>query len=128
MAARRHSSKKKTLAHKSPKKTKQMVKRNLNFEDGRSRSPDKTAKSPRKNVAVTTPSKARKIKMTPGKRHRVLCPETPTAKVHRRKSDGNTSIAETPEKTMTVMTPRHRSIFCQKLFFSICVILFLEKF
>ena len=109
MAARsRLSTKKKLLASKSPKKTKQMVKRNLNFEDGRAKSPCKGAKSPRKNVSVMTPSKSRKVKFTPGKRHRLLCPETPSSKVARRKSDGNTSVAETPEKMMTVTTPRRQ--------------------
>ena len=110
----RLSSKKRLLTQKSPKKTKQMVKRNLNFESSKNKSPDKFAKSPRKNVSVTTPSKARKfsgskIKFTPGKKHRVLCPETPTHKKSR-KSDGNTSIAETPEKMMTpaAMTPRRQ--------------------
>ena len=101
---------KKKLALKSPKKTKQMVKRNLNFDGDKSRSPEKqvsTSKSPRKNVSVTTPSKVRryqmsKVRFTPGKRHKVLCPETPTHKVQRRKSDGNTSVAETPEKMMEV--------------------------
>ena len=109
----RLSAKKKLLASgKSPKKTKQMVKRNLSFgfDDGnKSKSPNvKAAKSPRKAVAVTTPSKSRRVKFTPGKRHRVLCPETPTSKVTRRKSDGNTSVAETPEKAMTMMTPRRQ--------------------
>ena len=105
MAARtaRLSAKKKLLASaKSPKKTKAMVKRNLSFgfDDGKSKSPNNVmaAKSPRKNVSVTTPSKSRKVKFTPGKRHRVLCPETPTSKVSRRKSDGNTSIA-TPTRS-----------------------------
>merc|ERR1719436_180540 len=105
----RVSSKKKLLAAKSPKKTKQMVKRNLNFDGGSGKSPDKS-KSPRKNVCVTTPSKARRYHSsklrTPGKTHRILCPETPASKVKRRKSDGNTSVAETPEKADEVMTPR----------------------
>ena len=46
------------------------------------------------------------MRFTPGKKHCVLCPETPTHKSH--KSDGITSIAETPEKMMTpaAMTQR----------------------
>ena len=67
----RLSAKKKLLTTgKSPKKTKQMVKRNLSFgfDDGnKSKSPNvKAAKSPRKAVAVTTPSKSRRVKFTPG--------------------------------------------------------------
>ena len=66
-------------------------------------------KSPRKNLALTTPSKARKFtpnksKLTPGKQHRVLCPETPPHQGARRKSDGNTSIGETPDKGDVVRT------------------------
>eukprot|EP00092_Neocalanus_flemingeri_P011686 GFUD01012596.1.p1 GENE.GFUD01012596.1~~GFUD01012596.1.p1 ORF type:complete len:2173 (+),score=594.82 GFUD01012596.1:2-6520(+) len=110
------SAKKKLLPHKSPKKTKQMVKRNLTFDDGKHRSPILPHKSPRKNLSITTPSKVRKFtphksKLTPGKQHRVLCPETPNHKVMRRKSDGNTSIAETPDKgnvARTITTPRRQ--------------------
>ena len=105
------SGKKKLLGAKSPRKTKQMVKRNLNF-DGSGKTPDR-GKSPRKKVSVTTPSKARKYQgsrpvRTPGKTHRILCPETPANKVKRRKSDGNTSVAETPEKTEETLTPRRQ--------------------
>jgi len=110
------SAKKRHLPHKSPRKTKQMVKRNLTFDDGKHRSPVLPHKSPRKNLAVTTPSKARKYtphksKLTPGKQHRVLCPETPHHKGARRKSDGNTSIAETPDKgdgARTIASPRRQ--------------------
>ena len=107
----RVSGKKKLAGAKSPKKTKQMVKRNLNF-DGSGKSPDR-GKSPRKNISVTTPSKARKYQSsrslrTPGKTHKILCPETPASKVRRRKSDGNTSVAETPEKTEESLTPRRQ--------------------
>merc|ERR1712142_804890 len=110
----RLSARKKTLHHKSPRKTKQMVKRNLTFDDGKHRSPVLPMKSPRKNIAVITPSKVRKYastkgKMTPGKQHRVLCPETPSHRGGRRKSDGNTRIAVTPDKgsqIRTITTPR----------------------
>ena len=107
----RVSGKKKLAGAKSPKKTKQMVKRNLNF-DGSGKSPDR-GKSPRKKISVTTPSKARKYQSsrslrTPGKTHKILCPETPASKVRRRKSDGNTSVAETPEKTEERLTPRRQ--------------------
>ena len=61
---------------------------------------------------MTTPSKVRRYDSsklrTPGKTHRILCPETPASKVKRRKSDGNTSVAETPEKAEEVMTPRRQ--------------------
>merc|ERR1712142_42038 len=108
------SAKKRHLPHKSPRKTKQMVKRNLTFDDGKHRSPVLPMKSPRKNIAVITPSKVRKYastkgKMTPGKQHRVLCPETPSHRGGRRKSDGNTRIAVTPDKgsqIRTITTPR----------------------
>ena len=65
---------------------------------------------------MTTPSKARRYTplksiLTPGKQHTVLCPETPHHKGVRRKSDGITSIAETPDKGdgfKTVASPRRQ--------------------
>ena len=86
------------------------------FDDGKHRSPVLPHKSPRKKIAVTTPSKARKFtpsksKLTPGKQHRVLCPETPTHRNMKRKSDGNTSVAETPDKgdrARTIASPRRQ--------------------
>ena len=108
------SAKKRLSPHKSPRKTKQTVRRNLTFDDGKHRSPVLPQKSPRKNLALTTPSKARKftpnkLKLTPRKQHRVLCPETPHHRGARRKSDGNTSIGETPDKgdvVRTIASPR----------------------
>ena len=93
LSAKKLSAKKKST--KSPRKTKLMVKRNLAFEDGKPEQMSLSAsKSPRKLLTVTTPSKARKfaaarVRMTPGKQHRILCPETPQHKISRRKSDGN---------------------------------------
>merc|ERR1719318_2420541 len=94
------------LPTKSPKKllNKNKVKRNLLFDEPKHKSPRKKGsspiinigKSPRKNCSFT-PSKARRRtpqKMTPGKVHRVLAPETPKVKNSKLKSDGLTSIAE----------------------------------
>ena len=83
----------------------------------KSKSPRKTKnKSSRKHLSVTTPSKAKKFiphksKLAPGKQPKVFCPETPTHKVVGRKSDGNTSIADSPDKAeregaKTITTPR----------------------
>ena len=77
-----------TALHKSPRKGVQQARRNLCFD-----------KSPRKRVA--TPVKKAKttpLKLTPGKRHRIIVPNTPVAKLIRRKSDGNRSISDTPDK------------------------------
>ena len=90
-ASKRVSSKKRVISsslHKSPRKALQLARRNLCFD-----------KSPKKKM--TTPVKKSKMtpqKMTPGKSHRVMVPDTPTNKLARRKSDGNTSISDTPDK------------------------------
>ena len=54
------SSRKRNPLTKSPKKTKQMLERNLTFDDVRPRSSVFPLKSPRKNLSVTTPSKVRR--------------------------------------------------------------------
>ena len=112
------SAKKKHIFHESPRKTNNMVKRNLTFDDVEDRSPFLPDKLPRKQLSVTTPSKARKFtphksKSSPGNQHKVLCPETPIHKVVRRKSDGNFSIAGTPDKgeregARTINNPRRQ--------------------
>ena len=91
-------------ASKSPKKASsssnmKMVRRNLGFEE---LGPSLGKKSPRKAVKMKTPSKARRtpVKLTPGKQHRLLVPETPFRKNRQRKSDGVVSVAETPDKSI----------------------------
>ena len=84
---------------KSPKKAAsnvKMVRRNLGFDE----LPSSSKKSPRKAVKLKTPSKARRtpVKLTPGKQHRLLVPETPFRKKRQSKSDGVVSVAETPDK------------------------------
>ena len=84
---------------KSPKKAVsnvKMVRRNLGFDE----LPSLGKKSPRKAVKLKTPSKVRRtpVKLTPGKRHRLLVPETPFRKKRHSKSDGVVSVAETPDK------------------------------
>jgi len=84
---------------KSPKKAVsnvKMVRRNLGFDE----LPSSSKKSPRKAVKLKTPSKARRtpVKLTPGKQHRLLVPETPFRKKRQSKSDGVVSVAETPDK------------------------------
>ena len=88
------------VVSKSPKKAAsnvKMVRRNLGFDELPSSS---SKKSPRKSVKLKTPSKARRtpVKLTPGKQHRLLVPETPFRKKRQSKSDGVVSVAETPDK------------------------------
>ena len=92
--------KSKVVVAKSPKKAisnVKMVRRNLGFDELPS---SNKGKSPRKAVKLKTPSKVRRtpVKLTPGKQHRLLVPETPFRKKRQSKSDGVVSVAETPDK------------------------------
>ena len=99
-SARKNLSENQHNTAKSPtKKAVHQARRNLCFD-----------KSPMKKISgmtaasSTTPTKksakSRQTpqKLTPGKRHRIMVPVTPTHKNNRRKSDGNRSIVETPDK------------------------------
>ncbi len=92
-AAGRRSSIKKAVATltKPVRKSVQQARRNLSFD----KSPKKKIATPQKKSRMTP------IKLTPAKRHRILIPETPSIKNLRRKSDGNRSISDTPDKKVS---------------------------
>lgn len=91
-AAGRRSSIKKAVATltKPVRKSVQQARRNLSFD-----------KSPKKKIATPKKSRMTPVKLTPAKRHRILIPDTPATKNLRRKSDGNRSISDTPDKKVS---------------------------
>ena len=69
------------------------------MKEGKKFSRSAVATPSKKGLRCTPKKRATPRKLTHGKQHRMLAPETPTNKIIRRKSDGQLRVPETPDYT-----------------------------